>query len=309
MASAPHVQHRNPHEHGQILRPRRRQMLLAVLVTASVLVVEAVGGVLSHSLALLSDAGHMLTDLAALLIAFTAMVMAEKPASGRHTYGLGRLEVLAALGNSATFFLMVAAVAWEAFHRFAHPALPDWKTMGVIAFIGLLANVASAWFLRGAEAQDLNMRSAWLHVMGDLASSLGVLAGVVVMAKTGWAWVDPLLSLGIACLIALSAVKLFWKALHILMESAPQGLTPEKICAFLTTKIPGVKEVHHVHLWEVASGEVHLTAHLVVEDQPLRDAQAVLERAHQELESQCGVHHATLQLEVHAESQLPTQPL
>ena len=293
------------HDHGS---SDRRALTIALALIVALLAGEVAGGIVAHSVALLADAGHMLTDLAALLIAFTAMVMAEKPASGRHTYGLGRLEVLAALGNSATFFLMVAAVAWEAFHRFAHPALPDWKTMGVIAFIGLLANVASAWFLRGAEAQDLNMRSAWLHVMGDLASSLGVLVGVVVIAKTGWAWVDPLLSLGIAVLIALSAFKLFWKALHILLESAPHGLTPEKICTFLTTRIPGVREVHHVHLWEVGSGEVHLTAHLVVEDQPLRDAQAILEKAHQELESQCGVHHATLQLEVHDGSSQAAHP-
>jgi cobalt-zinc-cadmium efflux system protein len=266
-------------------------------ITGSILILEAVGGMLSHSLALLSDAGHMLTDLAALLIAFTAMVMAEKPASERHTYGLARLEVLAALGNSATFFVMVGAVAWEALRRLSHPSLPDWKTMGVIALIGLLANAVSAWFLHGAEKGDLNLKSAWLHVMGDLGSSLGVLLGVAVIAKTGWAWVDPVLSLGIALLIALSAFKLFWKALHILLESAPQGLTPEKICSFLTSHVPGVKEVHHVHLWEVGSGEIHLTAHLVVEDQLLSRAEGVLERALKDLESECGVHHATLQLE------------
>ncbi len=272
-------------------------MLWAIGITASILVLEVIGGFLSHSLALLSDAGHMLTDLAALLISLAAMAMAERPVSDRHTYGFARLEVLAAFGNALTFFGMVAAVGWEAFQRLAAPRLPDWKTMGVIAAVGLLANAFSAWFLHGAHEEDLNMKSAWIHVLGDLASSAGVLVGVAVIARTGWAWVDPAISLGIAFLIALSAFNLFWKALHILLESAPIGLTTERISTCLTSHIPQVKEVHHVHLWEVGSGEIHLTAHLVVENQPLSRAQEILERAVRDLEKECGIHHATLQLE------------
>ncbi len=282
------------HSHGP---SRRGQMLWAIGITGSILVLEVIGGFLSHSLALLSDAGHMLTDLAALLISLAAMVMAERPVSDRHTYGFARLEVLAAFGNAITFFVMVGAVGWEAFQRLSTPSLPECKTMGLIAAIGLLANILSAWFLHGAHEDDLNMKSAWIHVMGDLASSVGVLVGVAVIAKTGWTWVDPVLSLGIAALIALSAFKLFWKALHILLESAPRGLTPERISSCLTSHIPQVKEVHHVHLWEVGSGEIHLTAHVVVEDQPLSRAQDILERAVKDLERECGIHHATLQLE------------
>lgn len=178
-----------------------------------------------------------------------------------------------------------------------HSSLPDWKTMGIIAAIGLLANALSAWFLHGAHEEDLNMKSAWIHVMGDLASSVGVLMGVAVIAKTGWTWVDPVLSLGIAALIALSAFKLFWKALHILLEAAPRGLSSERVSACLATHVPEIKEVHHIHLWEVGSGEIHLTAHVVVEDQPLSRAQDILERAVKDLEKNCGIHHATLQLE------------
>ena len=288
-----------PHGHSHPDGSNRRgQMLWAIGITGSILILEVIGGFLSHSLALLSDAGHMLTDLAALLISLAAMMMAERPVSDRHTYGFARLEVLAAFGNALTFFAMVAAVGWEAFRRLSAPILPEWKTMGLIAALGLLANALSAWFLHGAHEEDLNMKSAWIHVMGDLASSVGVLVGVAVIAQTGWTWVDPVLSLGIAFLIALSAFRLFWKALHILLESAPRGLTSEKISACLTTHIPQVKEVHHVHLWEVGSGEVHLTAHVVVEDQPLSRAQDVLDQAVQELEKDCGIHHATLQLEV-----------
>ncbi len=294
--------HSHDHEHAQGHEhshgpSRRGQMLWAIGITSSILVLEAIGGFLSHSLALLSDAGHMLTDLAALLISLAAMAMAEKPVSDRHTYGFARLEVLAAFGNALTFFGMVAAVGWEAFQRLGAPSLPDWRTMGVIAAIGFLANALSAWFLHGAHEEDLNMKSAWIHVLGDLASSVGVLVGVAVIAKTGWAWVDPAISLGIALLIAFSAFKLFWKALHILLESAPRGLTTERISACLASKIPEIKEVHHVHLWEVGSGEVHLTAHLVLENQPLSRAQEILERAVKDLEKECGIRHATLQLE------------
>jgi cobalt-zinc-cadmium efflux system protein len=272
-------------------------MLWAIGITASILVLEAVGGVVSGSLALLSDAGHMLTDLAALLITLAAMIMAERPASSRHTYGWARLEVLAALGNSITFFLMVAGVGWEAIRRLSTSTLPDWRTMGLIAFIGLLANGLSAWFLHGAHKEDLNMQSAWVHVMGDLASSLGVLVAVGVIAETGWSWVDPVLSLAIACLIGWSAYRLLRKALRILLESAPRGLTPELIRESLMDGMPEVKDVHHIHLWEVGSGEIHLTAHLVVEDQPLSRAQDILEKAARRLEEQQGIHHSTLQLE------------
>ncbi|HTC20122.1 MAG TPA: cation diffusion facilitator family transporter [bacterium] len=286
------------HSHDHSHPSRNSRMIWAIGITGSILILEAVGGILSGSLALLSDAGHMLTDLAALLISLAAMVMAEKPVSPRHTYGLARLEVLAALGNSITFFLMVAGVGWEALNRFTHPTLPDWRTMGIIATIGLLANVMSAWFLHGAHEKDLNMQSAWVHVMGDLASSVGVLVGVFVIAKTGWTWVDPILSLGICLLIALSAFKLFMQALHILLESAPKDLTPEKINSVLTAALPEIQEVHHIHLWEVGSGEIHITAHLVLKDQSLGEAKEILVRAAEVLKDRCGIQHATLQPEV-----------
>ncbi len=272
-------------------------MLWAIGITGTILVVEAVGGIVSGSLALLSDAGHMLTDLAALLISLVAMVLAGRPASAKHTFGYARLEVLAALGNAFTFFLMVIAVGWEAVQRLSHPALPQWQTMGVIALIGLLANLLSAWFLHGAHEDDLNMKSAWVHVMGDLASSVGVLVGVAVIALKGWTWVDPVLSLFIALLIAVSAFKLFWKALHILLESAPRGLTQGKIAELLTREIPEIKEVHHVHLWEVGSGEIHLTAHLVMGDRKLSEGIPIVARATQLLKEKLSIAHSTLQLE------------
>ncbi len=297
--------HGGAHDHGAGLfhshgMNRKSKMAWAIGITALILILEAVGGIVSGSLALLSDAGHMLTDLAALLISLTAMIMGEKPASATHTYGFARLEVLAALGNAMTFFLMVMGVAWEAFQRFAHPSLPDWKTMGLIAAIGFLANALSAWFLHGGHEDDINIQGAWIHVMGDLGSSLGVLMGVVVIAQTGWSWVDPVLSLAIALFIASGALKLFRKALRILLESAPKGLTSETIVSTLKNQINDIQEVHHIHLWEVGAGRVHLTAHLVVNDQVLSQAQQIVEKATRVLKTDCGIQHATLQIEAPA---------
>jgi cobalt-zinc-cadmium efflux system protein len=294
------------HDHGEHPREqapglnRKSKMILAVGITAAILLLEAVGGVLSGSLALLSDAGHMLTDLAALLISLTAMILAERPISRTHTFGLARLEVLAALGNALTFFLMVFAVAWQAWVRLSHPSLPDWKVMGLVAGVGFLANASSAWFLHGADHEDINLQGAWIHVMGDLASSLGVLIGVVVIAQTGWAWVDPVLSLMIALLIASSAIKLFRKALRILLESTPRGLSAEAISKLLEAKIPEIREVHHVHLWEVGAGQVYLTAHLVVEDLKISEGVPLLDRAQRLLKEELQIDHSTFQLEVKA---------
>ena len=298
MSHDTHEHYSSSHTHDHLKGPdRQRKIIWAIGITGGILLLEGIGGVVSGSLALISDAGHMLTDLAALLISLAAMIMAERPATSRHTYGWARLEVLAALGNSITFFLMVAGVAWEAIHRLYHASLPDWKTMGMIAGVGLLANALSAWFLHGTHQEDLNMQSAWIHVLGDLASSFGVLIGVAVIAETSWAWVDPVLSLGISLLIGWSALKLFRRALRILLESAPHGITPENLRKELMAEIPEIKEVHHIHLWEVGSGEVHLTAHLVVEDQPMSRAEEVLQKANHLLEEHQGIRHSTLQLE------------
>ncbi|HVM32590.1 MAG TPA: cation diffusion facilitator family transporter [bacterium] len=300
-----HSHDQGDHPHEQAPGPdRKKKMTRAVFITAAILLLEAVGGVWSGSLALLTDAGHMLTDLAALLISLTAMILAERPISRTHTFGLARLEVLAALGNSLTFFLMVFAVAWQAGVRLAHPSLPDWRAMGLVAAIGFAANASSAWFLHGADQQDINLQGAWIHVLGDLASSLGVLIGVLVIAQTGWTWVDPLLSLLIALLIAASAFKLFRKALRILLEASPRGLAPEAISGILRGKIPEIREVHHVHLWEVGAGQVYLTAHLVVEDAKISEAVPLLERAQSLLKAELQIDHSTFQLEVRTPSRI-----
>lgn len=193
-------------------------MLWAIGITAATFFLEAAGGLFSGSLALLSDAGHVLTDLTALGVSLGAMILSGKKKSSPNRFELSRIEVLAALANSFTILLVVGGIGWGAFQRFSNPQVPEWHLMGGIALIGLAANALAAWCLHGAHEKDLNLKSAWLHVMGDLASSLGVLVGVGVIAFTGWTWVDPVLSLAIALLVGIGGVRLFWKATRILLE-------------------------------------------------------------------------------------------
>ena len=285
------------HVHSSSARTGRSGLLGALAVTGAVLAVEVAGGILSGSLALLTDAGHVLTDLATILIALAAMTLSARPASRTHTFGWKRLEVLAALGNAFFFLLMILWVIWEALQRLAHPVLPRLLPMALVSAAGLAANGLSAWLLRGHPGEDLNQKAAWLHVLGDLASSAGVLLGAGVMAATGWAWVDPLLSLGIAVLIGMAAFRLFWRAFHILLESAPRGLDPGRITETLISHIPEIQEVHHIHLWEVGAGEVHLTAHLVVSDRLLSEGAPLAARASALLKERLSIHHCTFQLE------------
>jgi cobalt-zinc-cadmium efflux system protein len=277
-------------------RSRRSGLWGALAVTGAVLTAEAAGGILSGSLALLTDAGHVLTDLATILIALAAMTLSARPASRTHTFGWKRLEVLAALGNAFFFLLVILWVVWEALQRLSHPVLPRLLPMALVAAVGLAANGFSAWLLRHS-GEDLNQKAAWLHVLGDLASSAGVLLGAGVMAETGWAWVDPLLSLGIAVLIGIAAFRLFWRAFHILLESAPRGLDPGKIAEVLVSEVPEIREVHHIHLWEVGAGEVHLTAHLVVSDRLLSEGAPLAARASALLKERLSIQHCTFQLE------------
>ena len=287
---------------------RRNRLLWAVAITGAFFVLEVAGGFLSGSLALLSDAGHMLTDLASLLVSLTALQFAARPAGGRHTYGFARLEVLAALVNSFAFFALIGAVAWEATRRLQQPALPNLELLGVVAALGLLANIAVAAILWGAESHDLNLQSALLHVMGDLGSSVAVLAGAFIMGRTGWAWVDPVLSIVIAVVVAAAAVRLFLKAWHILLESAPKGLGEDQVRASLLASVPEILEVHHVHVWEVVPGQLNLTAHLVMADRPLHEVGALTGKAAESVKTNLGIAHATFQVEAKGPVRVPFTP-
>lgn len=276
---------------------RSSRLRWALTITLIVFVAEAAGGLASGSLALLSDAAHMLVDAAALLLSWAGMALAARPPGPKHTFGLARVEVLAALANAVLFFLLGAFVAAEAVERLARPSLPDSNILIPVAVVGLAANGLSAWLLSGTHDHDLNLRGARLHVLGDLASSAAVVAGAGLMALTGWAWVDPVLSLGLLVVIAAGAARLLLRAGRILLEMAPAGVDPREVAEALVSEIPEVKEAHHLHLWEVGAGEVHLTAHLVVEDRMLSEGLVVQNAAARVVRKRFGVTHGTFQLE------------
>lgn len=266
---------------------------LATGLTLGYAAVEAGVGWWAGSLALVADAGHMINDAAALALAAVAAWLAGRPASTRHSYGFGRAEFLAALANSLALLALVAWIAVSAVDRLRDPQPVAGEAVSLAAAAGLGINILVAWLLsRGAR--NLNIRGALLHVLGDLLGSVAALLSGIVIAFTGWAPIDPLLSLGIGALIVVSSLRLLREALHGLMEGTPPDLAPEAIGRALAT-VPGVASVHDLHVWSVGSERVMLTAHLVVRD--LRRWETVLDACHALLIERFAIRHATLQPE------------
>ncbi len=260
------------------------------------MLLEFVGGLITNSLALLSDSGHMLSDTAALALSLTAMWIAARPASSKRTYGFHRFEILAALLNGVTLFVIAAFIIAEAVERFTEPPTVASGAMMVIAVIGLLANLASAWFLmRKADVKDnLNVRSAYLHVIGDAIGSVGAIIAGILMSLFSWYIADPIISVVVALLILKSAWGIVTSTVHILMEGTPANVDAGQVTAALQ-RISGVKEVHDLHIWTITSGLDSLSCHLLVEDHA--DCQAVLQEAIKQIAAQFHIEHATIQIE------------
>lgn len=266
----------------------------ALLFTLSFALVEAMAGYWSGSLALLSDAGHMLTDSTALGLAALAAWLATRPPSPRHTYGLVRLEILAALFNALLMFGLVAFIAIEAVDRFAQPRQVQGGTVTVVAIIGLLVNLGVAWQLSHGE-KTLNIRAALLHVMGDMLGSIAALAAGLVITFTGWMPIDPLLSLLVSGLILVSAWRLLGEALNVLLEAVPGHVDIEAVAQDLAA-LDGVAEVHDLHIWTLSSGKVALSAHMDIHD--LADWPRIMTESRQLLGSRHNIGHVTLQPEL-----------
>jgi cobalt-zinc-cadmium efflux system protein len=294
--------HGHGHAHGEghahARGGEKKRLYAALFLTGTILVAEAVGGILSHSLALLSDAGHMLTDLSALLLTLFAMTFAMRPADHRRSYGFYRLEILAALANGLVLLALAGFIVYEAVGSFMHPHEVHTGLMLVIACVALVVNLIGASILHGAHS--LNVRAAYLHVLADTLSSVAVIIGAIVM----WIWpaatqVDPTISCLISLFIVFSALRLLRDAVNILLEAVPHGVDPARVESDIG-KLPGVREVHDLHIWTITSGMFALSAHIVVESSPdspcsLHDAlisevQRLLERDHR-------IMHSTLQIE------------
>ena len=271
-----------------------RRLASALVITAIYFFAEVLGGLLTNSLALLSDAGHMFSDMAALSLSLFAFQIARRPATTKKTYGYHRLEILAALVNGLILWLVVGVIFNEAYRRFSDP--PEVHSLGMLAVaaVGLMVNVAAGWILYGGDRGSLNLRGAFLHVAGDALGSVGAVIAALIMLLTGWYVADPLISFLIGLLILYTSWDLIRESLDILMQSVPRGIDVGEVQSAVE-QISGVMKVHDLHVWSVTSGVFTLSAHAVIHQD--RNAQAILDQIEEKLKSQFGIEHTTIQLE------------
>ncbi|TYP74011.1 cation diffusion facilitator family transporter [Paenibacillus methanolicus] len=290
-----HDHHHGPghHHHGP---NNKAGLTIAFGITSAIMLLEFAGGLLTNSLALLSDSGHMLSDAAALLLSLTALWMAARPATARRSFGYYRFEILAALFNGAALFFIAGIIIWEAAGRFLSPPEVQSGSMMLIALIGLLANLVSAWFLmrKGDVKDNINVRSAYLHVLGDALGSVGAIVAGLLMYFYSWYAADPIISVVVALLILKSAWGVIKWALHILMEGTPPAVDAEQVKSALLT-IEGVQDVHDLHIWTITSGMDSLSCHLRVLD--AADEQRVLQQAINRISKQFRIDHTAIQIE------------
>ncbi|MEN6392353.1 MAG: cation diffusion facilitator family transporter [Anaerolineaceae bacterium] len=280
-----------------------KRFIYSLLLTLIILIAEIVGGLWTGSLALLSDAAHVFMDVFALGLSYIALRLSALPPDDRHTYGYHRLEVLAALINGITLGVIAIGIFSEAWQRWRNPTAIKSLEMLFIAAIGLVVNLAVALILHNPREEkehhhreDLNVKSAYLHVLGDAFSSIGVIIAAVLIWRTDWQWVDPLMSMLIGVLILVSSWRVLHSSLHILIEGVPEGLSLNDIGNTIS-HIPGITEVHDLHVWSICSGHVALSAHVTVEEQSSQVNAALMAAIKQRLHDLYGIDHITIQLE------------
>ncbi len=273
-----------------------KRLIFAITLTAITLVAEVIGGIWSNSLALLSDAGHVFLDLFALVLSLAAIKLAAQPPNELHSYGWHRAEVLASLINGLTVFLMAAGILYEGSKRLIAPEEVQTTPMLVIAILGLIANLLAAKGLHGHSHDDLNVRSAFIHVLGDAAASVGVIAGAILMRCTGWYQADPIISIAIGLLILVGAGRVLREAVHILMEGVPRGMSVDQV-ADCIRGIEGVVDVHHLNIWAVCSHIFALSAHVEIQSENIGEREELLHRIEHELAHEFHITHTTIQFD------------
>lgn len=286
--------HGHDHHHGPAAAAYSRAFALGVVLNSAFVLIEGACGYLAGSLALLADAGHNLSDVLGLALAWGAHYLGSLPPSNRRTYGLGRSSILAALANGILLFIAVGAIVWEALRRFWEPQTVQPATIMVVAAIGVVVNTSTAVLFLRQRHHDLNARGAFLHMAADAAVSLGVVLAGGGIRLSGWLWLDPAISLVIAVVIAWSTWDLLWHAVDMAVDSVPRSIDPAAVRDYLSA-LPGVTQVHDLHIWSISTTETALTAHLVrphaePDDDWLHDL------AH-EIQHRFGVAHTTIQLE------------
>lgn len=286
------------HGHGHLHAGAggRQGLLIALGITLFMMIAEIIGGVMSNSLALLSDAGHMLTDTLALALSFFAMKFADMPATEKKTFGFYRLEILAALLNGVVLVLISIYIIYEAYHRILDPPPVQGTLMLVVATIGLIVNIIGALSLMKHRESSLNIRSAYLHIIGDTISSVGVIIGGIVIYFTGWYLIDPVLSILIALGIIAGSWSLLAESVNILLESAPSHINIAAVTAEIAA-VKGVRDAYHVHVWTITSGVYAMSAHVVVDDMPVSGSRELLENIRQRLAGRFKILHSTIEFE------------
>ncbi|MDD1505177.1 cation diffusion facilitator family transporter [Lysinibacillus sp. CNPSo 3705] len=290
--------HNHDHSHDHTHGANKKVLIVSFIIITSYMIVEALGGYLTNSLALLSDAGHMLSDSISLAIALLAFILGEKAASYSKTYGYKRFEILAAVLNGVILILIALFIFYEAFKRFANP--PEVATTGmlIISTIGLLINILVAWIMmRGSDTKDnLNMRGAFLHVLSDMLGSVGAIVAALLIMFFGWGWADPLASVIVAALVLRSGYYVTKAAVHVLLEGTPSNVDAEEIIQTIV-QTDGVHSIHDLHIWTITSGTNALSCHAVVEGQlKIADSEHILREIEHNLEHK-GIKHVTIQLE------------
>jgi cobalt-zinc-cadmium efflux system protein len=273
-----------------------KRLVFAIALTAITLVAEIIGGIWSNSLALLSDAGHVFLDLFALILSLAAIKLAAQPPNEKHSFGWHRAEVLASLINGLTVFLMAIGILYEGSKRLLSPEVVQTTPMLVIAILGLIANLLAAKGLHGHSHDDLNVRSAFLHVLGDAAASVGVIAGAILMHYTGWYQADPIISIAIGLLILVGAGRVLREAIHILMEGVPRGMSLEQVADSIRG-IEGVSDVHHLNIWSVCSHIFALSAHVEIQPEIDSGREGLLHRIEHKLAHEFHITHTTIQFD------------
>jgi len=286
----PHV-----HEYAEANGGRSRKLLFAFVLTTLMMVAEVIGGAWSGSLALIADAGHMMVDALALLLAFVGAWMATRPADARRSYGYGRMEVLIGFVNALSQFVLVGWIIYEAVTRLLHPGEILSGVMFVVAIIGLLVNLLVLRMLHGHAHDDVNLAGASLHVLGDLLGSVAAVLAALAIRWFGWLWADPVLSMLVGLLILNSAWRLLRMSAHILLEGVPDGMDSAAVEVSLRGADPSIRNVHHLHVWQLASGSRMATLHAELQE-PADSAQALRAIKRMLLEN-FGIQHVTVQID------------
>jgi len=295
-----HEHHHRDHGHSKAHEANGknlRHVMIALVLTGLFMVVEVVGGIISGSLALLADAGHMLTDTMALALAAMAFHVSKRPPDGKLTFGYQRFQILAAFVNGISLLAIVGWILFEAINRFLNPNEILGETMLVVAAAGLLVNLISFAVLHSGDQDNLNIRGAALHVAGDLLGSVAAIVAALVIIYTDWTPIDPILSVAVAMLILKSAWSLVKRSAHILLEGAPEWLDVAAMQERVVAGVPGVGEIHHVHIWGLTPQELILTMHMTVVD-GVPSQSDVVRDTKQFMKDEYGIAHSTIEVDV-----------